>query len=254
MKRSILFLFVFLFTIVLFMGNSTQKLQAQSLCNELDKNAPLNTLSKKEKKNGWKLLFNGKEIKEWSGFNMKTVPDCWQVEDEALKINIAGGAENAMGLTSKKKYKSFALSLEFKLTKAANSGILYQVVEDPKYKYAYETGTEYQVIDHENWPGELEDWQIGGASYAMYPPLVKPYKSVGEWNQVLLVVKGNQVKHYLNGKLVVKYEKYSDEWKKLRDSGKWNDYPDYGIADEGHVVLQNHGTQVFYRNIKIKEL
>ncbi len=88
----------------------------------------------------------------------------------------------------------------------------------------------------------------------MYSPKIKPFKPVGEWNQVLLVVEGNNVKHYLNGKLVVAYKKHSDEWKKLRNSGKWNNYPDYGIADKGYIVLQNHGTQVYFRNIKIKEL
>jgi hypothetical protein len=83
---------------------------------------------------------------------------------------------------------------------------------------------------------------------------VKEYNPPGEWNQVLLIVNGNEVEHYLNGNLLVEYEKYSDEWTKLRNSGKWKDYPDYGIADEGHIVLQNHGTQVYYRNIKIKKL
>ena len=254
MKKSNFLSFLFFLIMVLFFIVPTQKLSAQSLINELDKNASLNTLTKKEKKNGWKLLFDGEKITEWRGYNMKTVPDSWQVEDEALKIMVEGGAENSMGLISKKEYKNFALSLEFKLTKAANSGILYQVVEDKKYKYAYETGTEYQIVDSEILNDKIKDWQLSGANYAMYPPKVKPYKPVGEWNQVLLVVDGNNVKHYLNGKLVVEYEKHSDEWKKLRNSGKWNDFPDYGIADEGYIVLQNHGTQVYYRNIKIKEL
>jgi hypothetical protein len=148
-------------------------------------------------------------------------------------------------LISRKKYKNFKLSIEYKLTKGANSGILFQVVEDKKYKYAYETVPEFQIIDHENWPGKLEDWQICGSNYDMYPPMSKPYKPIGEWNQVLLIVNGNKVEQYLNGELVVEYEKYSDEW---------NKYPDYGIADEGHIVLQNHGTIVSFRNIKILEL
>ena len=243
-----------IFASVLIIGTSISSLNAQCLIHGLDKSASPNSITKKEKKSGWNLLFDGKKIKEWRGYNMNAVPDCWEVEDGALKIMVEGGEENALGLISKKKYKGFALSLEFKLTNAANSGILYQVVEDEKYKYAYETGTEYQLIDEANWDGKLEDWQISGANYAMYPPIVKPYKSVGEWNHALLVVEGNSIKHYLNGKLVVEYEKYSDSWGKLRNSGKWNDYPDYGIVDEGFIVFQNHGTQVFFRSIKIKEL
>ena len=140
------------------------------------------------------------------------------------------------------------------MDKAANSGIIFQVAEDPKYTYAYETGPEFQVIDHENWPDTLEDLQICGANYAMYPPKVKPFKPAGEWNQLFLMVKGNKVTQILNGEIVVEYEKYSEEWMKLRNSGKWTDYPDYGKFDEGHIALQNHSTTVWYRSIKLKEL
>ena len=88
----------------------------------------------------------------------------------------------------------------------------------------------------------------------MYPPKAKPFKPAGEWNQAFIVINGNRVTQILNGEVVVEYEKYSDEWKKLRDSGKWANYPDYGKYDEGHISLQNHGTKVWYRNVKIKEL
>jgi len=84
--------------------------------------------------------------------------------------------------------------------------------------------------------------------------MVKPYKPVGEWNQAMLVVDGNNVTQILNGEVVVKYVKNSEEWVKLRNSGKWSAYPDYGKYDEGHISLQNHGTKVWYRNIKLKEL
>jgi len=144
--------------------------------------------------------------------------------------------------------------LQLKLTKGANSGIIFQIKEDKKYQFPYETGPEFQNIDHENWPDHLEDWQICGANYAMYPPRVKPYKPLGEWNHAMLIVDGNHVTQILNGEVVVTYEKYSREWKKLRDSGKWKQFPDYGKFDEGHISLQNHGTNVSYRNIKLKEL
>jgi hypothetical protein len=95
------------------------------------------------------------------------------------------------------------LSVDFKLTKGANSGIIYQIKEDPKYKFPFETGPEFQIIDHEGWPDPLEDWQILGANYAMYPPVARPYKAVGEWSHALLVVDGNHVTQILNGQLVV---------------------------------------------------
>jgi len=225
----------------------------KSLFEEVNKNKVPNTLSKEEHKKGWQLLFDGKTTTGWHGYNLKVFPDCWKIEDNCLTMNSKGGQEDQDIITNK-KYHSFVLSLEYKLTKGANSGVIFQVAEDPKYKFPYETGPEFQVIDHENWPTKLEDWQINGANYAMYPPMAKPYKPVGEWNQLLLYVNGNEVTQMLNGVIVVKYVKNTDEWKKLRNSGKWADFPDWGKFDEGYISLQNHGTKVWYRSIKLKEL
>lgn len=248
--KKILFL---LTATILFAFSQAKKNDPLSLYAELDKNAPENTLANKEKANGWQLLFDGQNFTGWHGYNMKGIPDCWIIEDHALTMTTKGRAESQDIITDK-TYKKFAISAEFKLTKGANSGIIFQIAEDKKYKFPYETGPEYQVIDHQNWPDKLEDWQICGANYAMYPPKAKPFKPVGEWNQAFIVVDGNHVTQMLNGVVVVEYEKYSDEWKKLRASGKWKDFPDYGKYDEGHISLQNHGTKVWYRNVKIKQL
>jgi len=242
-----------LLAVILVSFSPAKKNDAQSLNSELDKNAPVNTLTKKEAKNGWLLLFDGKNFTGWHGYNMKGIPDCWIIEDQALTMTTEGRGES-QDIVTDKTYTKFVLSAEFKLTKGANSGIIFQIKEDPKYKFPYETGPEYQVMDHLNWPDKLEDWQICGANYAMYPPKAKPFKPYGEWNQALLVVDGNHVTQMLNGVLVVEYEKYSDEWKKLRASGKWAAFPDYGKFDEGCISLQNHGTKVWYRNLKIKQL
>jgi hypothetical protein len=239
--------------ILLFSCGSPNTKDPLSLYSELDKNAPVNTLTGKEKKKNWQLLFDGKNFTGWHGYNMQGIPDCWIIEDQALTMTTEGRAESQDIITDK-THKNFAFTAEFRLTKGANSGIIFQVKEDTLYKFPYETGPEFQVIDHENWPDPLEDWQICGANYAMYPPQSKPFKPVGEWNRVLLVVDGNHVTQILNGEVVVVYDKYSDEWKKLRASGKWANFPDYGKFDEGHISLQNHGTKVWYRNIKIKEL
>lgn len=208
-------------------------------------------MTKKETKSNWKLLFNGQDFAGWHGYNLKEIPDCWIIEDNSLTMTTEGRVER-YDLVTDRTYKNFVLSAEFKLTKGANSGIIFQVKENPKYKFPYNTGPEFQIIDHKNWPDPLEDWQICGANYAMYPPKKKNFKPVGEWNEVLLVVNGNHVTQILNGEVVVEYEKYSDEWEKLRKSGKWANFPDYGKFDEGHISLQNHGAKVLYRNIKIK--
>ena len=224
-----------------------------SLYAEVDKNATPNTLTDKEKKNGWKLLFDGTTTNGWRGYNMTAFPDSWAIEDGCFTMNTTG-AEESQDVIYDKQYKNFVLNVEYKLTPAANSGIVYQIREDSAYKFPYETGPEFQVIDHEGWPDKLEDWQINGSNYAMYPPMAKPFKAVGEWNDLFLYVNGNKVTQILNGVVVVEYEKYSDEWKKLRNSGKWSDYPDWGKFDEGFISLQNHGTKVWYRSIKLKEI
>lgn len=237
--------------VIISCGKSNNK-DAKTLYSELYKNSAPNTLTDNEKKDGWQLLFDGKTTNGWHGYNMKIFPDCWAIEEGSFTMNSQGGGEDQDIITNK-KYRSFAFSIDYKLTKAANSGIIFQVAEDPKYKFPYETGPEFQVIDHEGWPGKLEDWQVNGANYAMYTPMVKPYKPVGEWNHLLLVVDGDIVTQILNGEVVVEYVKNSEEWKKLRNSGKWSDYPDWGMYDEGYISLQNHGTKVWYRNIKLKE-
>ncbi len=250
---------IFLVTALVMAGTLLSGLHAQpekkalSLLKEVRDNKTPNQLSSREKKKGWILLFDGRTDAGWHGYNLKNFPACWTIEDGCLTMNSKGGGEDQDIITNK-KYRGFALSLEYKMTKAANSGIIFQVAEDPKYKFPYETGPEFQVIDHESWPDPLEDWQINGANYAMYPPKARPYKAIGEWNHLVLVVDGDHVTQILNGKVVVDYTKKTDEWNKLRNSGKWQNFPDWGKFDEGYISLQNHGTKVWYRSIKIKEL
>lgn len=253
MKKLLLgFIIIALMTLSMSCSQKVQK-DALGLCAEIDKTDAPNTLTSTEKKDGWKLLFDGKTTDGWHGYNLKVFPDCWAIEDGSFTMNTTGSAES-LDIITNKMYLNFALSLEYKLTRAANSGIIFQVIEDPKYKFPYETGPEFQVIDHQNWPDSLADWQMNGANYAMYPPIAKPYKELGDWNQLFLVVNGNSVTQILNGVVVVKYEKNSEEWTKLRNSGKWTAFPDWGKFDEGYISLQNHGTKVWYRSIKIKEL
>ena len=238
---------------ILFASCGNEPNLASKLYAELDLAAAPNTLAAQEQQAGWQLLFDGETANGWHGYNMQGIPDVWAIEDGCFTMNSVGGGEEQDVITDG-IYRDFAFTVEYKLSEGSNSGIIFQVKEDTLYQYPYETGPEFQLIDHENWPDQLEDWQIHGANYAMYPPKEKPYKPVGEWNRLLLVVNGNQVTQMINGVEVVGYEKYSDEWVQLRNSGKWADYPDYGIVDEGHISLQNHGTKLWFRNIKIKQL
>ncbi|MCX6255572.1 MAG: DUF1080 domain-containing protein [Bacteroidia bacterium] len=245
-------LLLIMMAVIISCGKSNNK-NPQAIYAELEKNSMPNTLTKKEKKKGWQLLFDGKSTDGWHGYNMKEFPDCWTIEDGAFTMVTTGGKES-LDIITNAVYRNFAFSVDYKLAMGANSGIIFQVAEDTIYKFPYETGPEFQVMDNENWPDSLEDTQISGANYAMYPPMVKPYKPLGEWNHLFLFVNGNDVTQILNDEVVVKYEKNSEEWEKLRNSGKWLNFPDWGKFDEGHISLQNHGTKVWYRNIKLKML
>ena len=133
-----------------------------------------------------------------------------------------------------------------------NSGIFYHASE--AFPVIYATAPEYQLIDAEGFPEKLEDWQQTGADYAMYPaPNAKP-QPAGEWNSSGIKFNKNKVEYWLNNIKIVSFERYTYEWYQRRDSGKWKDYPTYGTLNEGYIGLQDHGSRVWFRNIKIKEL
>ncbi len=216
-----------------------------------------NTLTAAEKAAGWVLLFDGTSTKGWHGYNGQKTPS-WSIEDCAL--HTAGtegnyGSDLRADLATDAQYTNFELRIDWKASKGGNSGIMYGVVEDPKYKAAWMTGPEYQFIDDVGFPEKLEEWQKAGANYAMHVASAqKQLKPVGEWNTTRIVVNGKHVEHWLNGQRVVEFERWNDEWNKLRDSGKWKDAPDYGKAATGRIVLQDHGSAFWFRNIKIRAL
>jgi hypothetical protein len=217
----------------------------------------LNTLTDAEKAEGWELLFDGKTMDGWHGYNGKST-EAWTVEDCALKsVGTEGnyGSDMRADLVTDEEFTNFELVIEWKATEGGNSGLMYGVIEDPKYDAPWKTGPEYQFIDDIGFPGELEEWQEAGANYAMHVASEdKELKPVGEWNTTKIVVNGPHVEHWLNGKKVVEFERWTDEWNELKNSGKWKDAPDYGDAKTGHVVIQDHGSVFWFRNIKIREL
>ncbi len=200
-------------------------------------------------------LFDGKTLNGWHGFNKSGKVENWTVQDGSLVC--LGAAKDAHGgdLVSDREFTDFELSWEWKVDKGSNSGVMYHVIEGLQYKAPYETGPEYQIIDDIGFPAQLELWQQTGADYAMTPANdQKKLSPIGEWNTSKIVFNKGHVEHWLNGKKIIEFQAWTDDWNKRRTTGKWKDYPDYGKAATGEIALQDHGNKAYYRKIVIKEL
>ncbi|MFD3002376.1 family 16 glycoside hydrolase [Pontibacter toksunensis] len=212
-----------------------------------------NTLTKKEKNAGWVSLFDGESMDKWRGFKKDNVPDAWQIEDGAIALTGKGGGD----IVTKEEYKDFELMLDWKISEGGNSGIFFNVSEDPKFQYTFQTGPEVQIIDDERHPDAKQGKngnRKAGTNYDLHPlsePAVKP---AGEYNTVRLVVKNGHVEQYLNGKKVVEYTLWSPEWERMVKESKFASMPEYGTYKSGHIALQDHGDKVWFKNIKIRPL
>ena len=222
---------------------------------------PPNTLSAREKKDGWHLLFDGKTMNGWRGAYMDSLPKKgWEVRDGMLIVRESGGGEAAFGgdIVTVDEYSNFELKVDFRLTPGANSGIKYFVTEQLPKTPGSAIGLEFQLLDDENHP----DAKLGvggnrtiGSLYDLIPPLAgKVVNPVGEWNHARILAKNNHIEHWLNGKKVVEYERGTQIYRALVQKSKYAVYPGFGEAAEGHILLQDHGNSVSFRNIKIREI
>lgn len=234
MKQSILMLATLLFVAV---------------CSNAQK---INILTKEEKKAGWELLFNGKNLDGWRFFQGGEVNKGWNVKAGILN-NSGIGSDHGGDIITTKQFENFELYLEWKIAPESNSGIFYHVQEG-NTKKIYETAPEYQLLDDKGWPTKLKDSQYSGANYAMHKPVGAEVKPLDQWNTTRIIVNGSKVQHFLNGKMVVVYELWSEDWIERKNNSKWKDKPLYGKAKKGYIGLQDHGGLTQFRNIKIRKL
>ena len=222
--------------------------------------APANQLTKTEQKAGWKSLFDGKTFTGWRGFHQEKVPAGWIIEDGCIRRVQAQGQLGEAGgdLITAEQFENFELSLEWKISKGGNSGIKYLVSESLPAKGHSAISFEMQVLDDDNHPDAkmgMNGNRKASALYDIVPPNAnKQLKPVGEFNQIRLVVKGNHTEHWLNGAKVLEYERGSDTLKALIAISKFKTEPLFGTFTKGHLLLQEHGDKVWYRNIKIRAL
>lgn len=226
-----------------------------------------NTLTKEEKAAGWQLLWDGKTTKGWRSAKAETFPEKgWEIQDGVLTVLASGGAESAAGgdIVTANRYSQFELEVDFKITEGANSGVKYfcQPNLDPitgtgaKAATGSAIGLEFQILDDERHP----DAKLGrdgnrtiGSLYDLIPAITTKRTSIiGDWNTARILVNGSHVEHWLNGQRVLEYERGSEAFRSLVAQSKYKTIPGFGEWPDGHILLQDHGDRVSFKNIKIR--
>jgi hypothetical protein len=218
-----------------------------------------NTLSDKEKKDGWVLLFNGKDFTGWRQCNGTAMPKNWVIEDNAMKVFTGEGKNPGQGangdiLFSKKKFKNFELSIDWKASKMGNSGIFYYVREVPGQQIYY-AAPEVQILDNVDATDNKIASHLAGSLYDMIAADPKTVHPAGEWNTMVIRVQNGKAIHTQNGVKVVEYELWTPAWDALVASSKFKTFRGFteGISKEGYIGLQDHGYPFWFRNVKIRE-
>jgi hypothetical protein len=219
-----------------------------------------NKLTAKEQKAGWILLFNGKDFTGWRQCNGTAMPVNWVIENGTMKVFTAEGKKPGQGsngdiIFANKKFKNFELSIDWKASKMANSGIFFNIREVPG-KPIYYAAPEIQVLDNIDATDNKIASHLAGSLYDMIAADPKTVHPAGEWNTIAISVKNGKVTHIQNGTKVLEYELWTPAWDALVANSKFKTFPGFteGIAKEGYIGLQDHGYPVWFRNIKIREL
>lgn len=249
--------FLFKISILLFLvvGCKNTKIKTESV-------ATTNSLTAKQKAEGWKLLWDGKTTDGWRGARLDEFPEQgWELKDGILTVLASGGAESAAGgdIVTETSYEDFELLVDFKITKGANSGIKYYVDTDINKGPGSSIGLEYQILDDANHPDAKLGNHTGSRTISSLYDLIqadidKPVNPVGEWNTARIISKDNHVEHWLNGSKVLEYERSSENFRKLVSESKYAKWDSFGELEKGRILLQDHGNRVSFKNIKIKEL
>ena len=234
-------------------ADDTGAAAAKPAAAEVNGAAEPNTLTDQEKKDGWKLLFDGKSLDGWHNFKATTVKPGWQVKDGTLAcVN----PKNASDLCTADKYDWFELSLDYNISEGGNSGIIYHITDEGGA--VWQTGPELQLQDNQH----AHDPQLCGWLYQLYKPEVDPKtgkpldatKPAGEWNNIRLIISPDKCEHWVNGVKYFEYKLGSEDFQKRVAASKFGKMPHFAKSDTGYIALQGDHGQVTFRNIKIRPI
>ncbi len=207
-----------------------------------------NTLTPEEFAAGWELLFDGETLKGWKAYNGEE-PQTWSVKENSIYCDGTKGGDDIMTV---EQFEDFDLKFHWKIVENGNSGVIYRVREGKQWSQPYLTGPEYQVHDED--PGNFSKTSTG-SYYDVYPPSRnKKVKPAMEWNSGRIRLSNGLVTHWVNGEIVMQCQMYSEDWNQKVAESKWKNKPYFGKSPFGHIDFQNHGHEVWYKNVKIKHL
>jgi len=206
-----------------------------------------------EAKPKWQVLFDGKSTTSWRGFRRQTFPEkCWVIEKGSLKTVAGCDKSDQIDIITTSKFRNFEFEIEWRVAPGANSGIVYLVSEDEDQ--TWKTGPEMQVLDDEKHPDGKIANTSAGSLFALIAPANKTLRPVGEYNKARLVVQKGHVEHWLNGKKVLEYDLASENLASLIAQSKFKNFRQFARISEGHIALQFHGDNVWYRNARVREI
>lgn len=218
-----------------------------------------NTLTRQEQKQGWKLLFDGKTTNGWHTYGYNTVNNAWNISDSSLHLDAENKSNwpknESKDILTDDEYENYHFMADWKIAKNGNSGIIFNVHEDKaRYPNTYQTGPEMQVLDNAGHPDAKIYKHRAGDLYDLIASSSEPVKPAEQWNHAEIILNKGKLTLKLNGVTVVSTTMWDDNWKQLVANSKFKTMPDFGTFRKGKIALQEHGEEVWFKNIKIRRL